>query len=73
MNNEQSGQGYMIPASLMHKLIITIIGAIMATGAYAVTWQVTDAAYKATTELRLVILENFSSNHERRRETMERK
>ena len=71
MTVKNSEQGYMIPASLMHKLIISVIAAILTAGGYMVAWQVTDAAYKATTELRIKILENFTVAHERRRETRE--
>lgn len=55
MNNvmEERTEGekrYSIAAALVHKLIISIIGAIIATGGYMVLWGINDARWKGTME-----------------------
>ena len=39
--------GYLIPAPLVNKAIISIIGSIFLIGAYMVVWAVNDASFKA--------------------------
>ena len=39
--------GYLIPGQLMHRLILSILVAIISIGGYMVTWGINDAAFKA--------------------------
>jgi hypothetical protein len=39
--------GYLIPGALMHRLILSIIVAIVTIGGYMVAWGIADAGFKA--------------------------
>ena len=46
--------GYLIPGALMHRLILSIIVAIVTIGGYMVAWGIADAGFKARVLTELV-------------------
>ena len=59
MNNDTDkvqrvfGDGYLVPAPLVHKAIWSIIGSLIAIAGYMAIWAVNDAAFKARVEERI--------------------
>ena len=55
---------YEIPVSLLNDLILTIIGAILAIGAYMIIWAIHDAKHKVLVLTRLGMLEDLIKLHD---------
>ena len=55
---------YEIPVDLLNDLILTIIGAIVAIGAYMVVWAIADAKHKTLVIGRLNHLEDLIQLHD---------
>lgn len=51
--SEAKQRGYFMPASLVNRLILAIVGAILAIGGYMVLWAMSDVAWKSTQELKI--------------------
>ena len=56
MTVAKEDRNYVISAPLVHKLIMSIIGGIVAIGAYMVIWALNDTEWKATITTRLEAL-----------------
>ena len=64
--------GYLIPGSLMHKLITSVVIAIVTIGGYMVAWGISDARHKATLNARLEYLEDLVELHDTYRARFDR-
>ena len=52
-----NSSNYVVPTTLVHWAITSIIGGILAIGAYMVVWAINDAAWKSALEGKLVAIE----------------
>lgn len=53
----RNGNGYTIPAPLVHRVIVSIVFSILGIGGYMLAWAINDAARQAEQEARLDAIE----------------
>lgn len=69
VQKDTRNDGYLIPAPLVNKAILSIIGGIVLIAGYMVVWAINDAAFKATVLgaiNKIPVIESKQDAHERK-------